>query len=260
MNRSIPRDPGGEPELALYCLAHAGGSALPYKRWKAFLPPSVAVEPLELPGHGARIREPLVENAGRLAEQLVRKIAGRGDHRFALYGHSFGAVLGYEVARRLARTGGPRPAALLVSGRNGPSRPLSHRPIHKLPDEQFVAALSRYGGMPQALLDEAELLRLYLPALRADLTIVETYQRPPGPPLDVPLTVLSGRRDTLTDPEGLVAWESETTGAFELALLPGGHFFQDSAEFQAVFASRLSRLAPAAGEGAAKKKEEALAG
>ncbi|GGO95483.1 thioesterase II family protein [Wenjunlia tyrosinilytica] len=258
MNPPTPREPG-EPgadgeKLTLYCLAHAGGSAMPYSRWNAIVPPSVTVTPLELPGHGARIREPLMRRADLLAAELVRTMRPHRGERFALFGHSFGAVLAYELARRLDQLGLP-PAALLVSGRNGPGEPLSHRPIHKLPDDAFITALNRYGGMPQALLDQPELLRMYLPALRADLEIVETYTRPAGPPLDVPLVAFGGRRDSLTDPAGLVAWERETSRAFELALIPGGHFFLEEPDFREALTSRLSRLvaaAPAAaGSGAA---------
>jgi medium-chain acyl-[acyl-carrier-protein] hydrolase len=252
VNPPAPLQPGEGEKLTLFCLAHAGGSAMPYSRWRAFLPPSVTIAPLELPGHGTRIREPLVRRVDQLVDELVRRIRAEAAGPFALFGHSFGSVLAYEIARRLAKQG-PSPAALLASGRNGPAEPLSHRPIHKLPDEAFVTALGRYGGMPQALLNEAQLLRLYLPALRADLEIVETYVRPLGPPLDIPIVAFGGRRDSLTDPAGLVAWERETTAAFELALIPGGHFFLDEPYFQDVLASRLARLVPAAEEAEARE-------
>jgi medium-chain acyl-[acyl-carrier-protein] hydrolase len=250
VNPSEPFDtdePGDADEkLTLYCLAHAGGSAIPYTRWKTFLPPSVRIAPLELPGHGARLREPLLRQPEPLVAELTRTIREQGPGRFALYGHSFGSVLAFETARALTRLGSP-PAALLASGRNGPSQPLSHRPIHRLPDDDFIASLSRYGGMPRSLLDQPELLRLYLPALWEDLEIVETYERRHGPAIDAPVTAFAGRRDSLTDPAGLVSWERETTGTFELVLIAGGHFFLDEPEFRAVLSARLSRLVPAAG-------------
>jgi medium-chain acyl-[acyl-carrier-protein] hydrolase len=243
VNPPASLEPGDGEKLTLFCLAHAGGSAMTYGRWRAFLPPSVTIAPLELPGHGARIREPLVRRVDKLVEELVRKVRADAPGTFAVFGHSFGAVLGYEVARRLAKQG-PAPAALFVSGRNGPGEPLSHRPIHKLPDEEFITALGRYGGMPQILLDEPQLLRLYLPALRVDLELVETYVRPLGPPLDIPIIALGGRRDSLTDPAGLVAWERETSAAFELTLIPGGHFFLDEPYFQETLTTHLTRLLP----------------
>ncbi|KRV49611.1 S-acyl fatty acid synthase thioesterase [Wenjunlia vitaminophila] len=249
MTTPVSPDPGATRDdansLTLYCLAHAGGSAIPYTRWNRFLPAGVRVEPLELPGHGARLREPLLEQVEPIVADLLRTVGPRRGAPFALFGHSFGAVLAFELTRRLVRLGTP-PAALLVAGRNGPTQPLAHRPIHNLDDEAFVAALIRFGGMPQALLEQPELLRIYLPVLRVDLRLAETHPRPPGPPFDVPVTAFGGRRDVLADPEGLLTWERETTGEFELALLPGGHFFLDEPAFHSLLLSRLARLTPRA--------------
>lgn len=232
--------------FTLYCLAHAGGSAVPYSRWSAFLPHSVRVEPVELPGHGARLREPLIDRMDRLIAEVVRMIRPQRSARFALFGHSFGALLGFEVARRLAQLGCP-PQALLVGAHNGPAEPLSHRPIHRLPDPAFVTALSRYGGLPEGLVAEPDLLRTYLPAIRNDLRLEETYGRPPGPALDIPVTAFAGRRDLLTDAQGVLGWERETTREFDLTLLTGGHFFSGEPGFRAALAARVSRLAEAAG-------------
>lgn len=243
---SAPSD-GDGTALTLYCLAHAGGSALAYQRWNRFLPAGVTAEPLELPGHGARLREPLMERIDPLVTDLLRVVGPRRGAPFALFGHSFGAVLAFELAHRLQRLGSP-PLALIAAGRNGPTRPLSHRPVHQLPDEAFIAALTRFGGMPRALLEQPELLRVYLPVLRADLRLAETHTRAAGlPPLDLPVTVFGGRRDVLTDPEGLLSWERETARGFELALLPGGHFFLEEREFRTLLVSRLSRLLPRPG-------------
>ncbi|AXK35446.1 thioesterase [Streptomyces armeniacus] len=240
--QSYSRNRHTDDSLTLYCLAHAGGSAAVYRRWSDFLPASVRVRPLELPGHGTRIREPLVEDLQLLVAELVRTIRPAADgERFAVFGHSFGAILGVELARRLHQLEVP-PVALLVGGRNGPAEPLSHRPIHSLPDDKFVTALSRYGGLPESLLAEPDLLRLFLPAIRNDLRLVETYARPSGPALDVPVTAFAGRRDRLTDAQGVLGWARETTAEFDLTLLPGGHFFLNEPAFPPVLSARLARL------------------
>jgi medium-chain acyl-[acyl-carrier-protein] hydrolase len=238
----------GGAALTLYCLPHAGGSAAPYQRWRSLVPPGVELHPLELPGHGGRLREPPVQRMDLLVAELVRVIDARPGHRFALFGHSFGALLSYELTRRLHQRGTP-PALLLVAGRNGPSEPLSHRPIHHLPHDEFLTALRRFGGMPEVLLRQPALLKVYVPALRADLRITETYVRAPGPALDIPVCAFAGRRDVLTDPAGMLAWQRETTRAFDLALVPGQHFFLEEPEFQAALAHRLARAVHPTGAG-----------
>ncbi|WP_431784148.1 thioesterase II family protein [Streptomyces chumphonensis] len=252
-----PRPPGtpgpgggdGGGVRVLYCLAHAGGSAMPYTRWATALGPAVRVTPLELPGHGARLREPLLTDVAALVADVTARIRPQ-EGPFALFGHSFGALLGFEVARRLTAAGTP-PDALLVAGRNGPAEPLSHRPLHGLPDDRFTDALHRLGGLPDALLRQPELLAMYLPALRCDLRVVETWTRRPGPALDLPLAAFAGRRDVLTDPRGVLAWERETSGPFQLTLHPGGHFFVADEDFPHALAAALAALTGPAGAPAA---------
>jgi len=222
--------------LTLYCLPHAGGSPVPFARRLASVLTAVRLVPLDLPGHGGRRHEPLVTELEPLVADLVRVIDADGEGPYALFGHSLGALLAYELAHRLRRP----PVALLVAGRNGPGEPLAHRPLHGLPDDAFVAGLRRFGGVPDGLLDEPDLLRLYLPALRADLRIAETYDRPAYSRLDVPVAAFAGRKDPLTDPAGVLAWERESSALFELALLPGGHFFLGLKEFQSALAARLT--------------------
>lgn len=213
-----------------------------YARWKRFVPPWVEVVPLELPGHGTRLREPLTERMDRLTDALADTVRPPEGAPFAVYGHSFGALAAFELTRRLCRRGTP-PVTLFVSGHNGPSEPLNRRPVHALPDEAFIAALRGFGGIPDALLKQREVLHMYLPALRADLRMVETYSRPAGAPFDFPIAVYGGRRDVLADPAGLLAWERETTGVCDLTLIPGGHFFLGESEFRFALCARLDRLA-----------------
>ncbi|MEV0225001.1 alpha/beta fold hydrolase [Streptomyces sp. NPDC050704] len=222
--------------LTLYCLPHAGGSPVPFVRRLAGVLTAVRLVPLDLPGHGGRMREPLATELEPLVADLVRTIDADGEGPYALFGHSLGALLAYELAHRLRRP----PAALLVAGRNGPGEPLAHRPIHHLPDDAFIAGLRRFGGVPDELLNEPDLLQLFMPALRADLRIAETYERPAYPRLDVPVAAFAGRRDPLTDPAGMLAWERESSALFELALVPGGHFFLDRDDFQGALAARLT--------------------
>jgi medium-chain acyl-[acyl-carrier-protein] hydrolase len=234
-------EPAELPELALYCLPHAGGSAQPYTRLRTVLPPEVTVVPVELPGHGIRLREPPLRDLPELVAETIAIIEPRTAGLFAVFGHSFGSILGYEVTRELVRIGAP-PAMLLASGRNGPSRPLPHRPFHSLPDKAFLAALARIGGIPDVLLAEEELLKAYLPAIRADLRVVEQYTPAAGPPLDLPVAAFAGYADGLTDPAGVAAWSEITSRTFDLTMVRGGHFFLEEPEFRWALASRIRRL------------------
>jgi medium-chain acyl-[acyl-carrier-protein] hydrolase len=226
----------------LFVIPHAGGGAGHYRGWTDWLPDGVRLEVLDLPGHATRMREPLVTDWGELAADLADAVRSRitGDAEdYVLAGHSLGAALAFEAARALEREGRP-PELLVVTGRNAPTAGLSHRPIHALPDDQLLAALDRLGGTPSPVLDRPELIRVYLPALRADLRLAETYTRFPGPPLAVPLTAFAGRHDRLTDGPSLVGWARETTGVFELGILPGGHFFHAEPAFAAALRPRLA--------------------
>jgi medium-chain acyl-[acyl-carrier-protein] hydrolase len=231
-----------DPALTLFCLPHAGGSAHPYARLATGLPGHVRVVPLELPGHGTRVREPLLRDLTALTEETLRLIGDRRHLPYALLGHSFGALLAYEAARALDQLGTP-PALLLVCGRNGPTAPASDRPFHHLPDDGFVRHLTRIGGMPESLLAQPELLRFYLPAIRADLQVLESYTHTPGPRLDVPVAAFAGRTDLLTEPAAAASWAQVTDGVFDLTVVPGGHFFLQEPEFRAALASRLARPA-----------------
>ncbi|ANS70603.1 thioesterase [Streptomyces lincolnensis] len=229
--------------LTLYCLPHAGGGARPYHRLEAAVPRGVRVVPLELPGHGTRLREPLLREIGQVVTEVIRLMGEDRSRPFALFGHSFGGLVGYETTRRLGRLGTP-PELLLVSGRTSPVWPLSHEPLHRLPDPLFMAGLSRMGGIPQALLASPSVLQVYLPSLRADLRMVETYAHTHSEPLDVPIAAFAGLQDRLTDPAGMEAWASLTERSFDLTLLRGGHFFLDEPEFRTALEARLGRIGP----------------
>lgn len=234
--------PSAGSQLTLFCLAHAGGSAQPFRRWNAVLSGGARVVPLELPGHGIRFHEPVLDTLDLMVAELLRAVRAGAPARYAIFGHSLGALLGYELARALVAAGHAPPEALLVAARNGPAEPLSHRPIHALPDQAFIAALERLGGMPQSVVDQPGLTRAYLPVLRADLRVAETYARRSGPPGDFPIAAFAGRRDPLTDPQAMLGWARETTATFDLALVPGGHFFLDGPDLPAALAGYVSRL------------------
>jgi medium-chain acyl-[acyl-carrier-protein] hydrolase len=195
---------------------------------------------VQLPGRAGRFREPLFTRMPPLLdalEQCLQPLFEEGP--FALFGHSMGALVSFELSRRLKRRGGAEPIHLFVSGRDAPHVPDSRPPRHTLADAEFVAELRKYGGTPEEVLREAELMELVLPVLRADFQLIETWVHTPGEPLDIPISTFGGLSDSGTSREGLEAWRSHTRHEFALHMLAGDHFFIQSAE--QVLLGQLSR-------------------
>jgi medium-chain acyl-[acyl-carrier-protein] hydrolase len=218
-----------EALVRLFCFPYSGGTALVFRGWAARLPATVDVCPVQLPGRGPRLAEAPRTNLGSLVADAAEGITPYLDRPFCLYGHSLGALVAFELARRLRRLGKPA-VHLFASGHGAPGRPYREGDIHDLSDELFTAAITRMGGTPTEVLENRELMEILLPVLRADFTVCETYAPSDEPPLSSGITVFGGLDDPLTTREDLEAWRKETTGSFSLALLPGNHFFLHTAE------------------------------
>jgi medium-chain acyl-[acyl-carrier-protein] hydrolase len=223
--RSVAR-----PQLRLFCFPHAGGGASLFRLWNEGLPPTVEVCGAQLPGRESRWKEPLTERLEPLLDAFVPAVQAWLDTPFALYGHSMGALVAFEVARELRRRGLPGPKHLLVSGRRAPDLPDPTPPIRWLDDEAFVDAMvQQYDGIPDAIRRDREMLQIFLPILRADISVIETYRWREEAPLECPISVFAGLDDRSVDFRQLEAWRRFTTGEFRLEFLPGGHFFLQTA-------------------------------
>ncbi|HLN62204.1 MAG TPA: alpha/beta fold hydrolase [Symbiobacteriaceae bacterium] len=221
---NYPRPNPGAP-LRLFCLPYAGGGPTIYWPWAKALP-ALEVCPVGLPGRGTLLNLPPHTSVGPLVAELARAMQAHLDKPFALFGHSMGALVAFELARELRRSYGRLPAALIVGGRNAPHWPRENRPdLHGLPDAELVAELKVLGGTPPEVLAHAELMELILPVMRADLAIHETYEYVAEAPLACPVVALGGTRDDRTTQAGLEAWGELTTGRFALEWFEGGHFF-----------------------------------
>jgi medium-chain acyl-[acyl-carrier-protein] hydrolase len=213
-------------EFRLYCFPFAGGSAGSYLPWCSSAPDTLELAAVQLPGRQDRLGEPpctdIRELAPILAAAVERDAAGRP---YALFGHSLGALLAFETARELRRSGAPPPGALAVAGHRAPHWPPELPPVHGLPESQFVGKLQEIGGMAPELVAHQEFMRVLLPTLRADFTMAETYQYVPGPPLAAPVIALGGDEDALASLPGIRAWGEVTTAGAVIRAYPGGHFF-----------------------------------
>jgi medium-chain acyl-[acyl-carrier-protein] hydrolase len=215
--------------LRLFCLPYAGGAASAYRSWDAELAPDVEVCPVQLPGRGSRFREPAFRRLADLVPALAGGLAPLLDRPFALFGHSMGAVVGFELARELRRRGAPAPALLAVSGRQAPRRPEPEPPFAHLPDAEFLEEVRRrYDGIPPEVLAEEELLRLLLPTLRADIEALESHAYSPEGPLACPISCFGGEDDPHVSVADLEAWRDETSATVTVRTFRGGHFFVES--------------------------------
>jgi pyochelin biosynthesis protein PchC len=214
---------GGMP---LFCFPHAGGAASYFHPWSASLAPGIEVLAVQYPGRENRAAEPCVTNIPDLADQIHAALGSSLSGTFAFFGHSMGAILAFEVARRIAREEGRGPAHLFVSGRAAPPRRYD-RELHRAGNSALIAELRSQGGTDPRILQDSEVLELILPVMRGDYTASETYRFEPGSPLSCDVTAMIGDRDSLITVEDAAAWSAHTTGAFNLKVYPGGHFYLD---------------------------------
>ncbi|RKS09662.1 medium-chain acyl-[acyl-carrier-protein] hydrolase [Nocardiopsis sp. Huas11] len=233
---SLPRSSAMRPALPLpgatlrlVCFPHSGGGPGVFHRWGSALAPDVEVWPVTLPGRAARTREPFARDWPSLVREMTAAVLDSGEGPVALFGHSLGAAVAFEVARALTRAGEP-PVHLVVSAR---SAPRTQRARLDLPgdDEGLLRLVDRvYRGVPDAVHDSPELRAHFAPILRADLELSNSYAYEPGPALPCPVTALGGRADGTVTEERLRAWADHTRGGFESHLFPGGHFYLEDAE------------------------------
>jgi medium-chain acyl-[acyl-carrier-protein] hydrolase len=208
---------------------YAGCGASIFSSWGDLLPPDVELVPVQLPGRENRLQETPFADIFLLVETLAAALRPYTDLPFAFFGHSMGALIAYELARYWQRNGDTTPLRVMVSGLRAPHLPSRFPPLHGLPDDTLARELhQRYGGIPAVIMNDPELLRLFLPILRADITIVETYAYRAAEPLNCPLSVFGGQQDTVVSELELAAWSIHTRGTCSLRMFPGNHFFVQS--------------------------------
>ena len=211
------------PAARLVCFHHAGASAQTYAGWPDLLPAGVELCAVQLPGHGGRSDEPLHYSIEPLVDDLLDGLVGCLDRPFVVFGHSMGTLVAFEVVRHLRRRGLPLPRHLVASGCPAPHLG-ANTSLSKLEEDVFAEECRRLGLIPPNLV-RSGLLRLLLPALRADLSVCEDYRYRPGGRLSCPITVLGGTDDGLATPGQLAGWDRHTAATMRLHLLPGGHDF-----------------------------------
>lgn len=218
---------GPEPAARVYCFPHAGGNPRSFLGWQPDLDDVAEIAGFCPPGRGHRYREPALTDVAALADAVAREIAATADRPFLLFGHSFGAVLAFEVARRL----GPLPhfRQLVASGCSAPALLPTRRVVEtaRLEGREFTEAVGFFGGLPPEVVADEALQELLLPHLRADFRMVAEYAYRPAGPLPVPVTLINGTDDPHVDEAALRAWDRECPRPPARHRLAGGHFYFD---------------------------------
>jgi surfactin synthase thioesterase subunit len=210
--------------IQLFCLPFAGGSSVFYKDFSKYLPDSVKVVAIDLPGHGRKMAQPLLTSLHDMAVVIFQQIDKQLTEPYAILGHSMGTLLTYLVSKRIKQANLPLPIHLFVSGRAGPSIPLKETNWHLLPTPEFLAKVMPYGGIPRQIAADKALMELFVPIMRADFQALAEYQYAAEAPLEIPITVLIGSEEDIADAEALT-WQQVTTCPVLFSRFPGGHFF-----------------------------------
>lgn len=218
-----------DTKVRLLCFPFAGAGASLYRSWIDALGPKIDVWPIELPGRGSRWGEPLFVRMALLVQRLVHDLESVFEPPFSFFGHSMGAFIAFELARKLRRDGSPLPTRLIVSAARAPQIPDPDQPLHAKPDAELLKEIRRLNGIPGPLLDTPDLLKILLPTLRADLTVCETYTYRSEPPLSCSVSAYGGSEDHAVRRHFLAGWRNQTTADFDIRIFPGDHFFLQTA-------------------------------
>ncbi|SCY65130.1 Surfactin synthase thioesterase subunit [Nitrosospira sp. Nl5] len=227
--------------LTLFSLPCAGASAAMYLRWRRRLPSWVQMQPLELPGRGGRLHETPEKTFAALAARLCDELGTHPPQRYALFGHSMGALLAYRIAHCIRSRMQALPVALLVSACAAPSQQDWKRYADKESEASLIADLRKQNGTPEEVFENPELLSMTLTLLAADYRICASFRYEELPPLPIPIHVFGGRADEIHKSR-LEKWRVEGTGGFSLDRFDGGHFFlrQHEEAFLPVLVQRLA--------------------
>lgn len=212
-------------KIRLFCFSHAGGIASSFRLWQSYLPSHIEVCPLQLPGRENRFREPFITNMEDLIDEIWPYISSLLDCPFAFFGHSLGGIVAYELAKKNQLENKIPPVKLFISAASAPDSIDIEQIFHQLPDDRFIQHLKKYGGLPEQLLQDKDAMDVFLPRLRADFTLFETYRDRFSCSVNTPIVVLGGTQDHIVGLKNLQAWEKYTKSSFTLQLFQGDHFY-----------------------------------
>ncbi len=215
-------------KITLFCFPYAGGSAAVFSKWRVLLDKNIDFAPIELAGRGRRIREQMFKSIAEAVDDVFKIInPALGNNPYALLGHSMGSVIAFELYYKLKENNLPEPVHIFFSGRGAPHIPMNDKKkFHLMPEEQFKKEMIQLGGTAKEFFEHPELLEVFLPLLRSDLKVNESYIYKEKPvKLNCSITILNGLKDEDVRPEEVEAWKIHTNRDCTIHNFPGGHFF-----------------------------------
>lgn len=220
----VVRKPRADAKMRLFCFPFAGGGASVFRQWSEKLPDLIEVVAVQYPGRENRIVEPPIDNLDVIVSTVCELVFKKADKPFAFFGHSLGAKTAFEVAKKLEKERSCRPEYLFVSGSRAPDIPAKLQ-LHKMDDERFIDSLRLYAGTPDEVLENRELTDLFLPMLRADFVLDETFDSASGEKTDSPIYVFAGSDDNIAPLAEVEKWKDFTNAGYGKKIFNGGHFF-----------------------------------
>jgi medium-chain acyl-[acyl-carrier-protein] hydrolase len=216
-----------------------------FRKWDTKLPGNVEVCAIQLPGREERLLDPPFRQIGPLVNVLSEVVPINPEKPFVFFGHSMGALIAFELSRRLRRLGARQPDHLFVSGFRAPHLPDRQAPTYDLPDTEFLAELRRLSGTPDEVLESRDLMDFLMPTLRADFALTERYSYVHEMPLECSISAFGGFEDPEVNHDEIAAWRQHTNGSFHLQMIPGSHFFllgQEQAQLLRLMSEELNRI------------------
>lgn len=220
LNRLNPK-----AKLRVFCFPYSGASASIFLSWLNDIPELIEICPVQLPGRGNRVAEPLIHRLDVIVECTLEGISSYFDTPYIFFGHSFGALLSFELARLIRKTSYPSPIHLFLSGHGAPHLPDLYPKIHHLPHDQLIQKLDEFNGMSKEILSNVELMEMIIPVIRADFEVCETYQYLEEQPLKIPISAYGGIEDPFVSRSDLEGWQRQTEEKLVIRMFPGDHFY-----------------------------------
>ena len=222
------KKPMPNAKMRLFCFPYAGGSAQIYVDWHEYLPDSVEVVALQYPGRGSRFADPLIGTCKEMVDSIIPEMLPALNKPFALFGHSNGGMVSFELARELYKRGVTNQLHHFLSAKRAIHLPPVRKPMHNLPFDEFIEQIVDLGGTPPEILAQKELMELFVPILRSDFSLGETFSYQDTHKLHCDATLLYGSEDNDVPKEDVLAWQQLIEKPVDTHEFEGGHFFINS--------------------------------